>query len=466
MRASTVVATNAAAITLLLAAAVSLASQQELLAVVLALTPLATWISLSTVPALARVDAAARGVALVWLLLACSTFVWRVRTTSSLDSNPLDTAAITRVLLVGVAGVLAMGLLLTMSRAPRLPRSMLLLGAYAGIAVLTSITSPEPTQALYRAGELTVGWLAILLAVALLGRRAGAILIQLTAAVFGALLVVVWLEAIVTPSHAWEKTANYSLAPYTLQGYFPQFSSNAIGLLAALVGVWGLAQLSTGPAPRWAASAALIAGVATLLASQYRTGVIGFLLAGIAIMAERARVRALLMVLAVGIVIAFAGVGSITNSAVRIFEKGQPESVSTLDSRTIYWHAAIPAIESRPLLGWGLNVGSRKVLASIGLEDTTTVHSAWVEALLGTGLIGTAMLAGAYLLGIRDAWRGRSDAFGLAALGMLIVLLVRSFTGTSGELFDLPFLALGAAGLGAAAATNRVAAAPATETPW
>src|SRR5205085_1543072 len=84
----------------------------------------------------------------------------------------------------------------------------------------------------------------------------------------------------------------------------------------------------------------------------------------------------------------------------------------------------------------GLNVGSRRVLTSLGDNTVSTIHSTWIEALLGTGFTGAAFLALAFLTALGAAWRVRRQPVGVAVLGMLVFFCVRSITGPTPELFS------------------------------
>ena len=130
--------------------------------------------------------------------------------------------------------------------------------------------------------------------------------------------------------------------------------------------------------------------------------------------------------------------------AVADFFRSHDAVGGSLDDRTVYWHASKPLIRERPYLGWGLNVGSRRVLTSLGDNTVSTIHSTWIEALLGTGFTGAAFLALAFLTALGAAWRVRRQPVGVAVLGMLVFFCVRSITGPTTELFDLGFLLFGA----------------------
>ena len=417
------------------AVAVFVAAERPRPAVVVAFLPLLMVMLGGIVKASARAPANVRAVAIVLGLLVASTLVWRTRTTAALDANPLDVAALVRVALIVTAGIAAV-ILASRRPMPRaLPTSLRLLGVYVAVAAVSGLASPLPLQGSYRAFELGVGFLAAVTAVSLLHGRAGAILVRFVIGVLGGILAVVWIEALIVPTRAWSPSV--SVLPYELQGSFPQYSSNTVGLFAGLIALYGLAEAGR---TRRANNLALIGGLATLVASQYRTGILAFIAVGLFVLWQRRPGRvAVLLVAAVPIVVGL-GWGRISEQSAQAFEKGRPELVGSLDSRTVYWHAAEPFIRQRPLLGWGLNVESRRVLASLGDQTTSTIHSTWVEALLGTGMVGTAFLALAFVSAVRQALRSRGSPLGLAVVAMLAFMCVRSITGTTVEIFDVGFI--------------------------
>lgn len=421
-----------------MAVAAPLVLGQGVVAVLVAALPLMFVAVAAGLAHMSRVPATSRMVGTVSLLLVASTFVWRGRTTEALNSNPLDNAGIVRIGLVGAAALLAVVVLLS-SRvgAQRIPTPLRFLGAYILVAALSALGSPLPLQAFYRALELGAGFLTILVASLLLGERAGFVLLRLSLITLGGIVSVIWIEALLVPSRAW--TSVPSVVPYQLTGYLPSYSSNAVGTFGALLAIWGLARTS-GNNRVLLADVTLVFGLVTLLASQYRTGIIGFLVAG-GIVAWHRRRGLFVVIAAAGILfVLFAGWNEISVRTQTAFAKGRPELVTNLNSRTHYWRASLPLIRERPLLGWGLDVGSRRVLVSLGDEGTSTIHGTWVEALLGTGIAGTAVLAASFVTGLRSAWRARRHPVGVAVAGMIVFLVVRSITGTTVELFNVTFL--------------------------
>ena len=415
------------------------------LAALACVLPLLLVVFLRLVPVLAGLldFGGSRLVGFAWLLLVLSTFVWRVRATDTLVSNPLDAAAQIRVGLVALAGLLLLAYLLRAPRGQALPLAVKLLVAYVGVAAVAAVGSPLPLFAGYRVLELAVGTAAVGAAAIADPRKA----LELMLACLGGILMLVWIEALTMPERGWEPV--HGVVGVALVGAMPSFSSNSLGAYGAIVGIWGVAQLDSTRYPRTVVRAAAVGGVVTLLATQYRTGLIGFLLGLTVVVWQRRRMLVAFVVLGTALLVLASGDWDVLRSRAQVvFARGNPDSVASLDSRAVFWRAALPAIEERPTLGWGLNVGSRRVLASLGLQDTSTIHSTWFEALLGTGIVGGALLAFAYLALLASALARTRGPDRSALLGMAIVLIVRSLTGTTVELFDVLFLLFGALALG------------------
>lgn len=430
-----------------LAVAAALATGHLVAAALVAAVPLGGVAVAAGAQRLLRVPAAPRAVGVVWTLLACSTFVWRTRTTQALASNPLDSAALLRVALVAAAAFVTLGYLVSFERIPRrrLPAPLLFLAGYVLVAALAASDSPVPSQAFYRVFELGVGLTAVVLAVLLLGERAGEVLLRLAIGTVGTIVAVLWIEAVVFPSHAWARLGSF--VTYQLVGYVPTFAADTVGTLGGILALWGLAR----PYGRTrGADLALVAGVATLVASQYRTGIIGFLVVSLFVAAHRRRGLFAVLVAVAALGVVYLGASEIRTGASTALARGRPELVGSLNGRTAYWNASLPFIRERPVFGWGLNVETRHVLVSLGDNTTSTLHSTWFEALLGTGVVGAALLAAALATTLVQAWRARRHPMGIAIVGLVAFVVVRSITGTTIELFGLTYMLVAALAVAAA----------------
>lgn len=389
--------------------------------------------------AIGRLSPETRMLGVILFMSLASSFVWRSRTTQSLDSNPLDAAGSIRVLLISIAGALALAFLVSFRLQPtRVPSSLRWLALYVIVAAVSALGSPLPLQALYRAYELGVGMLVAAVALSIRPSRPGWTLTRLLFYAIGGLVALIWAEALIIPSQGFVPTPG--IFPYTLQGYLPSFSTNGVGTLGGLLAILGLSHDPSRKHGLLLSRVALLAGIVTLLAAQYRTGIIAFLVATAVVVWQRRRYTLVMAAIAAVLVVSiFGGWASLMGGGQKAFEKGRPQNVHSLDSRTTYWSAALPLIRERPILGWGLNVGSRRVLSAFD-PSISTIHGTWFEALLGTGLIGGAVLLFAFLTALLEGWRIRSHPLGASLLGVLVFIFVRTLTGTTVELFGLGFL--------------------------
>jgi hypothetical protein len=131
-----------------------LATSHVVLAGVVAVAPLSTLLAARLGTVVAAIRPPLRTVGTIWILLFASTFVWRGRTTQALDSNPLDRAALIRVGLVVVGGLIATVVLCSRRLArPRIPVSLRLFGVYIGVAYVAALGSPLHMQAAYRSSS-------------------------------------------------------------------------------------------------------------------------------------------------------------------------------------------------------------------------------------------------------------------------------------------------------------------------
>jgi O-antigen ligase len=103
-----------------------------------------------------------------------------------------------------------------------------------------------------------------------------------------------------------------------------------------------------------------------------------------------------------------------------------------------------------PITGIGLSSGVRfEVLQARFNGTTSTIHSTWVEAYVGTGLLGVGLLiSAAVLAGLSTLRRWAYDGNTLPAL-LLTLMMVKSITASTfeigGQLFLLFLLMISAA---------------------
>lgn len=375
----------------------------------------------------------------LYLVLA-STLVFRQRTANELADDPLDLAGQFRVIALGGAFVVACVSMLSRSfNLRRVPVAGWLVVAYVAVVPLAIPEAVSVSLVLFKWTELVtfvVVWLALTRAfpddTAVPLRHVGiAIGLELTAVLAGIVLY---------PGQTVLETGG--ILSFQLQGHLPQVSANEVGTLGLVVVAFGLG--------RERVNAGLIAlGVAVVLAAQYRTGYITLLAMVVVVLVLRRHVaaRALLVVLAVVLPIA-AQTDVIEQAWLR--NETSAATITTLTGRTIWWGEAIDVADRSPIVGVGLSSGVRyEVLQARFNGFTSTIHSTWVEAYVGTGLVGVSLLAAALLLAIASALqRVRWDG-ALLPITLLTLISVKSITSSTmeigGQMFLLFLLAVSAA---------------------
>lgn len=376
----------------------------------------------------------------ILLLVFLDVYYPRSRTATDLASNPLDSGGMAKVAAVGLAMLIGGLAFATSTAAPRPTTAPFRLFVLYVVVVFFGVwSSVDPLLTTFRGLEVASGLVVVAGAYRRYGQVAVVRIERLLYGVTVALVLSVWVGVIAAKSRALVPTPASPL-PWQTQGVYPMIASNGVGTLGVILALWSLARLvSTSPRERMRrpAGIALTAlGVATLLAAQYRTGYAA-LAAGIALLlALRGRKT---LATAIGLFAAVAmywGLATLGTSTEPLLLRGDtPERASQLSGRLSMWHAAIPFWRESPIFGRGLLTSTRlEVLPSIGLENTATIHGTWIETLVGTGLVGTILLAAALVLLL---YRGVADALrrnGRVVPAVLAVsLIARSFTGSSVE---------------------------------
>jgi hypothetical protein len=387
-----------------------------------------------------RVSQSLLAVEIPVLLLLLSTLVLRIRSTEQLSVDPLDPAGQFRVAMMLAALGLGGIALISQSRAhvgaKLISPPLRMYAFYVAIVFLGAPLSVNPSLTLYRGVELVAALVVVVGARRSVGaeatKRIGAVLYWFAVV----LLVTVWIGVVLFPDLALTTFRNLDvLWTFQVSGVLPVLSSNTVGALGVIVAVWSAARVISRQATPMSGYALAVFGTVTLVAAQYRTGYVALALAvGVFVLIQRRwGLATLLAGIAVGAVLSFP---SLLTSAEPYVLRGQTiEQASTLSSRLDWWKAAIPVWQESPIIGRGLLTATRfEVLEPLGLGSTSSIHSTWVEALVGTGIVGLTLLAVTLAMmfkrAIREATRRRGWKVPLA---LLLVIFVRSLTGIAFE---------------------------------
>ena len=393
------------------------------------------------------------GIEVPAVLVLVSTLVWRLRDTTSLASQPLDAAGLVRLATLGLGGLLAFiavtrGDVKSVLSRLRDARALWIYVAYLGVVILGVIPSSFPLLTVFRAVNLAIGLLVILGAYQIAGDEG---LWRLEKVLFWFMithLAAVWFWVFVSPNQALRHTS--SPFPYRIEGLFPAMSTDRIGEYGVILFFWGIASWMSGKdrviTSRRRSLAVSGFGSVSLLFAQYRTGYVamaaGFLI--LLILHRKWIVTAGLVGFGVGTLLfgktiaAWLPASAITSFLLR----GQSLSLaSKLSGRDTLWSAALPVWKHSPIIGNGLETASRfDVLSNLGRGFTSTLHSTWIEALVGTGVAGTVLLLGCLIVVSRRAFLTAMRGGRAVPVLVVGVLAVRSITGTSFEAFSLEFM--------------------------
>ena len=373
------------------------------------------------------------------LLLLVGNLSLRARDASSLAENPLDTAGLIKLGCTGLALVLGVVALLTPRKGlPNRRMTTLPLGAYVLYAVVASVGvlfSRLPFLTGYRVLGVITALVVIFGALRGAGDEALPRLEKLLIRWAQAILVIAWGAVLLAPGIALEEVP--SPIPVRIDIPTLGITANSLGTIGALVAVWHLASLfdrSSLKTP-WRSSVFWIGfGLLSVIGAQYRTGYIGLAIAIGLFLALRA--RNLLMVLIPAALIALSVWGPAVSDELQPYVlRGQtPDEAAELSGRLEWWSLARPVFEESPIVGKGLRTETRFILAEAGYDETSSIHSTWVEALMGTGLVGLVCLVFSLLAALWRAFQQARLPLGRsAALMVLLILATRSVTGTGIE---------------------------------
>ena len=394
----------------------------------------------------------------IWLLLLLSGLVFRLRDINDINDNPVDAWAMYRLALeMLVAAVLVARLIAR--RTPWLGvlfQGLLgVLSVYLFVCLASVVWSVKPAWTLVKSAEYTldVAVLASVL-VSVTSSEEYEWFLNWTWALLGILLGTTWLGAIVDPADALEKSQVLGALVYQLKGVFPVLSSNSIGEFSAILGIVVLSRLVLHrgePSDRGWYRLLLVGFLITLIFSQARSALAGFLFGTVVLLFLSRRFLLTAMLGSAGTVV-FA----LTDSAQYVWNfvlRGQQQKqFESLSSRMEWWQFAWQQFLLQPWTGYGAFAGGRfVVMAKLHLPSTPDLHSVYVETLVDTSLWGliplimTLLAVWFYLLrSVRHSRVSHSEScLAIELTAVLAVLSVKSvFNSNLISHPALPFLAV------------------------
>jgi len=383
----------------------------------------------------------------LWLVTFLSGLVFRLRSSTSAYTQPVDSAAVYRVVLVFTVAVWLM--LRLFLRRTHWVQSLFqgLVGGltvYSLYAALTTMWSVYPSWSLYKACEYSVD-VALLAAVLVTVRSVESYksLFDWTWTLLGLTLASAWLGALYDPADALEHYHYVGILGVRLKGVIPVVGANRIGDLSAIVALVALARLfpMQGRCSRrsWY-SFLFFFGLISLVFSQTRSALAGFA-AGVCVLllvSGRLGLRKVLTVgLATVIVAAVLYVATPAGDLLRDYlRRGQSDQLlNSFSSRVKWWETAWNLYKQTPLgIGMGAYAAERvPTLTAIGFLGES-LHSDYMETILGTGFWGLlplmVILAGTWFVLLRALYRSALSPperqLAMEAVAVLSLLTVRT----------------------------------------
>jgi len=386
----------------------------------------------------------------LWAVLFISALVLRIRDVQDINSSPADSAAAFRIALVSIVGFILLGMLGLRRHAWFGSLFGGLIGCmtfYCVVSAISTIWSVYPSWTIYKSVEYLVDVSMLAAFVATLRSVENyKSFFDWTWTLYGLLLGAVWLSAMIVPSqglmrseHARQDIGYLSIQ---LEGVFPKLAANRVGDLGALLTMLALCRLFPLPRMRetlrpdrmWYVCLFLFAAVSLVL-SQTRSALAAFLFGFVCWLVLSHRWKALAVMPVMGSLL-FAS-EHFRQKVWDAVHRGQGTAeFDSISGRLDWWTFAWHKLMQHPWTGLGAYAGGRfAVMTGLGDQSTSTVHSDYVEILVGTSfwgllpiaiaLLGSWWILARYLHGHSTSPENRQLA--LEALVMLGVLSVRTF---------------------------------------
>jgi len=332
----------------------------------------------------------------LWFLVYFSGLVFREgRDASDVQSAPLDAVAMLRVVPeMLVATVLLIRLYM---RRPFWLRSYFqgvigAMGIYGIVCLVSTVWSVYAPWTLYKSGEYVI-YIALLAAIVQLAPDTNAFssILNLTWTISVLEMVWAWAQTVIWPADVWDPWGR-------ITSVMPQISANGMAQSAAVVATIAacrLLPLERGKRDRIFYGLVGALALGTLIMTKTRNSIAGFVLAMmvLVVLSRRWRFGAAAAVAGV-VLLAFSDVGT---TVYEYLARGQSrEEIAGMSSRADWWSFAFHQFMQRPITGMGAYAGSRfGVLAKMGSDAPTSLHSDYIETIMGTSFLGLIPLLAA-----------------------------------------------------------------------
>jgi O-antigen ligase len=206
----------------------------------------------------------------------------------------------------------------------------------------------------------------------------------------------------------------------------PYMHSNAVSSVSALIATYATARFLQSGSGRRQWGAAMVIALFGLVLSSGRQGV-AMALVGLGLVLWVERRRLLAYFVGPALIVAFL---TYREDIIDALSRGRPNNWITLTGRLPWWEAAVAAWQHHPWTGWGFSTGGRFVaLESIDASTVSSVHSGFLEVLVGVGIIGSIPFL--YAVGgiVIWSWRQMASRTETAFAVLIFPLILRTAVG-------------------------------------
>lgn len=370
-----------------------------------------------------------------WILMYFNTLLFFSR--SGTDVTSVDGGSAYRIsLAIGASLLLIINLLRDGKALGTLVTSIhVWFFAYGFIGLLSSTYSSSAFYSMWKSIEILIIAILPVFLVSKKDNEGVALLFKLTAILFVATLLNAYAGLLYAPGDAVRATKG--LIPISLQGVKPWLNANTIGSIAAISAFFLLTSSfkTIKRSRRWLLYFLSALAYGAVLFSTSRTAIAASL-AGLLVYAyfdRRYKLLTILMLLAIAVM----SVDLFKETTIDYLQKEQSDkALTTLSGRTIGWTAAWEYFKEAPIFGHGLAAAGRFDILG---GHFTTLHGALFDVLVGVGATGTICWLFAIIFTALKLLKpsGRiaytiEERFGRAqAIGMLAIIIVRTFTNSS-----------------------------------
>jgi O-antigen ligase len=330
----------------------------------------------------------------LWTFIFFSGLVFRIRGVDEIGSSPVDSAALIRLALEFACFVVLVTRLAL--RKTEWLRSLFsgpigLLTVYALVSLVSTAWSAFPAWTAFKSLEYL---LDVVLIAAILSTINTVLLyktlLDWTWVLTGFALLSVWLGVLLAPELALKKMQG--LFGWQIQGVIPAISADSVGELGAIMAIVSFGRLMLHTSCRvsnriWY-STVLFIGCITMFFAQARTAIAGFGLGAICVLILS---RRWILTAVVGLLSTLAAIPLLLSGWLQAYiQRGDSaERIASLSSRLDWWQFAWDKFSQQPFTGYGAYAAGRfVVMADLQRSTTATMHSDWVEIIVGTGLWG------------------------------------------------------------------------------